>query len=86
MDPQKVKDLVDFKLRNVYPPNSTKNQRSQTTNCIFVAFHVSAFGTYCGVDKTMHAIIQNFYWPGIKVRQGQKMANDFGGMVCLLFF
>ena len=27
MDPQKVKEILDLKLKNLYPPNATKNQR-----------------------------------------------------------
>lgn len=27
MDPQKVKEILDFKERNIFPPNFTKSQR-----------------------------------------------------------
>lgn len=29
-------------------------------------FHASAIGAHCGVEKTMHAIIRRYYWPGMK--------------------
>ena len=38
----------------------------QEANDIFVEFHASAIGAHCGVDKTMHAILQRHYWPGMK--------------------
>ena len=27
IDPQKVMEILDFKLENIYPPNATKNKR-----------------------------------------------------------
>ena len=38
----------------------------QEANNIFVEFHASAIGAHCGIEKTMHAILQRFYWPGMK--------------------
>uniref|UniRef100_A0A3Q3FUA3 Integrase catalytic domain-containing protein n=1 Tax=Labrus bergylta TaxID=56723 RepID=A0A3Q3FUA3_9LABR len=38
----------------------------QEANDIFVEFHGSAIGAHCGIDKTMHAIIQRYYWPGMR--------------------
>ena len=32
---------------------------------IFVEFHASAIGAHCGIEKTMHAILQRFYCPEI---------------------
>lgn len=38
----------------------------QEANNIFLEFHASAVEAHCGVDKTMHAILQQYYWPDIK--------------------
>ena len=33
---------------------------------IFTDLHSSDIGAHCGIDKTHHAIIQRFYWPGME--------------------
>ena len=48
MDPQKVKEILDFKLENIYPPNFTKNQcyvlkqRAESYQLINKANHTTA--------------------------------------------
>ena len=38
----------------------------EEANWLFVHFHAGPHGEHCGVDRTLHAILQRFWWPGIK--------------------
>ena len=42
MDPQKVQEIVSLKLKNIYPPNVTKSERSRVQHAAFW-FHLLCF-------------------------------------------
>lgn len=80
MDPWKVKEIFDLKLKNIYPPNSTKNQRyvlkrRAESYCVIEFLNVmsnvylSEVSCQCYWDSLWsrqdYAILQRYYWPGM---------------------
>ena len=49
----------------------------QEAEDLFVEFHASAIGAHCGVDKTLHAIHQRYYWPGMKADITKWVSGSF---------
>ena len=38
----------------------------EEADLIFKELHCSPLGSHCGVEKTHHAIISRYYWPGME--------------------
>ncbi len=85
MDPQKVKEIRDFKdlmaMQSLqgelfYHCHRRLDEQDhhlakvvctpEEANNIFLEVHASAIGAHCGIEKTTHAVLRWYYWPGMK--------------------